>query len=109
MIALGIILIKIYCAKKQETPYSEISLDKHTAKRYNNMVIKLNIALILLSEFNIYGELSEWSKVQHSKCCVQSNEPRVRIPNSPPDKESGRFLPAAFSYAGIVGNSFFVS
>ena len=30
-----------------------------------------------------HGELSEWSKVQHSKCCVR-NVPRVRIPNSPP-------------------------
>ena len=31
----------------------------------------------------IHGELSEWSKVQHSKCCVRK-VPRVRIPNSPP-------------------------
>ena len=35
----------------------------------------------------IYGELSERSKVQHSKCCVR-NVPRVRIPNSPPKKRT---------------------
>ena len=40
----------------------------------------------------IHGELSEWSKVQHSKCCVR-NVPRVRIPNSPPKKsEKSRFF-----------------
>ena len=37
----------------------------------------------------IHGELSEWSKVQHSKCCVR-NVPRVRIPNSPPKWKAGR-------------------
>ena len=36
-----------------------------------------------------HGELSEWSKVQHSKCCVR-NVPRVRIPNSPPEWKAGR-------------------
>ena len=43
-----------------------------------------------------HGELSEWSKVQHSKCCVR-NVPRVRIPNSPPKKpEKSRFFGLLF-------------
>ena len=42
---------------------------------------------------HIHGELSEWSKVRHSKCCVPKKEPRVRIPNSPPKKsEKSRFF-----------------
>ena len=47
-------------------------------------------------EVNHHGELSEWSKVQHSKCCEESNPPRVRIPDSPPQSSAEAFCRALF-------------
>ena len=45
----------------------------------------------------IHGELSEWSKVQHSKCCEESNPPRVQIPDSPPQSSAEAFCRALFA------------
>ena len=47
-------------------------------------------------EVNHHGELSEWSKVQHSKCCEESNPPRVRIPDSPPQSSAEVFCRVLF-------------
>ena len=33
---------------------------------------------------NTTGEMVEWSKAQHWKCCEGATSPRVRIPLSPP-------------------------
>lgn|GEM_PF-5086586 len=36
------------------------------------------------SFFEAKGEMTEWTKVQHWKCCVRASAPGVRIPLSPP-------------------------
>lgn len=72
-------------------------------------------------EMSHHGELSEWSKVQHSKCCEESNPPRVRIPDSPPQSfaeafcralfvlishAEGRFRTACIAFAEVIFDSY---
>ena len=88
---------------KQENPYPLKLLDIRIWSRYRIPAFSPLFFSPVSSrksegdvEVNHHGELSEWSKVQHSKCCEESNPPRVRIPDSPPQSSAEAFCRALF-------------